>query len=193
MKSVNKSSIFITGYVNSGTSIIAGLCNEMGYYMGEEKQTLEDQVFQYKMKGGEPKVKKYIEFLDSKYERWGFKKPCLAKDTVLMIDRLMNNKKTIFVLRDPWATSMRVSRESKPTDEAIYESIPRILDYQKELYDLAEKIAPILWVSYEKLLIRPEREIVRLADFLECELDEKQTKHLISLIRPESGHPPISK
>lgn len=192
-KHITKNTVIITGVANGGTSVTAAICEALGYYMGEDKHTYEDKEFQEAMRGLPKDFDKFIKARNAKYERWGFKKPTIPFQLEMLRDSLYDAY-FIVVTRDPIATAMRVGRKSNPSREAILSRARQVCEQEREALDVVEKLwlknANVYLLSYEKLLVHPEKIVGEIAAFLRCQTPKNRIEKIAKMVSPEHGHPP---
>lgn len=187
-----KNTIVITGVHNSGTTIIALLCQQLGYTMVEEKDKkfLEDSNITSVMHKTNKEISDAIKEKNKKYKKWGFKMPNIT-DKMQALQLLMTNCKFIIILRDPVAMASKSAMIDNYENRMEKKEMINMIKFMDKIVSCADKIDDKIFISYEKLLIFPERVISELMEFLQIEKDETKVKKLAKLVKPEHGHPAI--
>ncbi|MDE5109389.1 MAG: hypothetical protein O4808_20810 [Trichodesmium sp. St17_bin3_1_1] len=158
--------------------MIAGCLRELGIFMGEiVSDNHEDPVF---LSDDIEILKRIIIARNDKYDNWGWKVP----KTMFQIENLLpliRNPHFIIVTRDPFdiAKSM-MKREAMPFDLAIQ----HIFLVYKHLQQFVEKcLAPLMFVSYNRVLADKEAFICELTSFIGSEnLSKEQLNQLRNFI-----------
>lgn len=175
---VDQKTYIVLGVARSGTSMIAGCLRELGIFMGEiVADNHEDPVF---FSDDVEILKRIILERNNKYDNWGWKVP----KTMFHIENLLpfiRNPHFIIVTRDPFdiANSM-MKREAMPFDLAIQ----HIFMVYKHLQQFVEKcLAPLMFVSYNRVIADKEAFICELTSFIGSEnLSKEQLNQLRNFI-----------
>lgn len=182
-----RKTVIISGSNNGGTSLIAAMCEKMGFFMGTERRVFEDHAMIYKLREGGQKLTDFILERNMTYELWGFKEPRIGHK-LLEIERVMYEPHFIIVFRDPVAIA---SRRGKITGYELGNKALMALDLMREFLKVRKQLKRVLLVSYEKTLLYPNRTITDMSKFLGVEVDAKIVEELMSAVKPENGHPPL--
>lgn len=171
----------VLGAFRGGTSVVAGLLRIFGIFMGERIAPLLGNNEDLDLQTNDiEKVKRIIRDRNEKYDVWGWKYPD-SKEYIEKIIGEIRNPKLIIVFRDVYAIALS---ENKKMGWNIKGQLQRALRQQKKLVEIAMKYDCHL-VSYEKMLIRKEYEVERLAEFCGIELKVEIEQRAIGFIRPE--------
>ena len=166
--------IIVLGNFRGGTSAVAGILRLLGIPMGKRfdpANNHEDLDFQAK---DVETINRLIQERNKEFDVWGWKDPM----TIQNIDKLKNlrNPQFIVVFRDPYAKALS---EQKYNNWTIEQGLKQAREYNSLLIDFALTHKCFL-ISYEKLLVYPEQEIKRLADFLGVDFK----KEIVNFIQP---------
>jgi len=191
---MNKKTFIVLGNYRGDTSVVAGLLQQLGLFIGDSLDegeaypskiypNYEDLAFQKKSL---EQVEEKIQERNDEYDQWGFKDP----KTIERIEEIypfLRNPYLICVFRDPWAvTQSELRHDSSDTIKSLFETANQFHNKMARLVWNAEEIVgdepPILSISYEAVIRHPEREIKRLAKFMEISLDEELLQDCKNLI-----------
>ena len=176
--------VVVIGLGRSGTSMVARLLDIAGISMGERKdpRSYEDNDFVDAMRDGRPEdMQRLIFQRGADHRRWGFKTTSGIGigplNTVIIPHGRM-----IVMVRDPIAVAGRHAIEHAVSAAANLSSFAHgaamTLDWA------LSQTMPVLLVSYEKAITRPEALLSRLWQF--CDIRD-DTSSYVSLVQP--GHP----
>ncbi len=158
----------IFGVPRGGTSVMGGLARMCGLYLGDDlPHNHEDSAFNVDLhrRDGLPAlatIEQTIDRRNAEHAVWGWKYPRATRYLDDIRSRL-RNPHLIVVFRDPVASSSRHVRGGKEPFDAV---LTQNLSNASNLDLLARWEVPTLLVSYERVLARPIRTGVLLAEFL---------------------------
>lgn len=181
--------VIVLGLGRSGTSMIAGILDKIGVFMGNKKDDIvyEDLEFTYLLEesGSSSAIKAFISRQNTEYSIWGWKRP----KAIHYIDRFMHllrNPYFIIPFRDLLSIATRnvISMNMDPL---------RALNHgNNELQLLLRFINctsfPVMMVSYEKAMLNKHLLIERTVSFLNLTVSHEQKESAIKFIqrdRPE--------
>jgi hypothetical protein len=150
--------IVITGTGRSGTTATARVLQAAGMAkVGQRRfRTQDDYLFGPLMEANDPKFLEYAKELDSKHDVWGFKWHLAWKEPIVT---KLRNPIMVMLFRD----CLTISQRAEISAIAIYrqsieEWMRHVAERQFELasFCVNQKAMPIVAVSYEKMLTRPE-------------------------------------
>jgi len=150
----------VVGQRKGGTSAVAGILEILGVDMKYRDQTrLDDADLRQAMNRSSSIVRKLIK---ERGNDWGFKHPLVDIEELLPF---LEGKrvKFLYIYRDPVA----VIQHFKPT--ASQQEIKDSLEEMKKIADLP----PGLSISYEKLLRDTEKEVMKIALYVEKPFKEE--------------------
>ena len=175
--------VLVAGTGRSGTSMLAGMLHKLGVHMGDEfaspDQTRyhkdffgsfeERELFEFhrSMKPGANATEWIDEYIAKRSEGrdlWGVKDPVLVRSFPYFAERVDGDVRVIIARRNklPTISSYMLAYHTKPSDaEAWYEEETRYLAESLEKYD-----GPVLYVDYDDLLENPEREAIRVVEYI---------------------------
>ena len=176
--------VVIIGLGRSGTSMVAKLLDMAGIPMGVRKdpRSYEDNDFVDAMRDGRPEdLQRLIFQRSAEHRRWGFKTTSgigIGPLNTVVIP----HGRMIVVVRDPIAVAGRHAAEHAVAPAASLSSFAHgaamTLDWA------LSQTMPVLLVSYEKAISKPEAFLYRLWQF--CDIQSDPTSY-VSLVQP--GHP----
>jgi hypothetical protein len=175
--------VIVIGVERGGTSMVAGVLDKLGVYMGEtDNAVYEDHELAHCIKLNDlGAAKRIIAQRNVKHPIWGFKKPTLK----LLKQRwrgLFREPVYVVIFRDVIAVA---NRRAVSKGESITEVAPRIADnYQKIVRFMLSERRPILLVSYEKALLYPELFVTRIKQFLGLPENAAIDEQAIEFIKP---------
>ncbi len=193
--------IIISGIARGGTSMAAQVVREAGIQLGDTADPVvhEDiEVAEAVTHLRRAQLRGLIGRRNRQHAIWGFKLPNLHERLTPWDMALFRNPHIILMVRDPVAVAQRnvVSMYGDPRTK-VSEAF-RDLD---RLWQFARRLSvPVLLLSYEKAVARPDVAVAMIADF--CGVDASDSSLLSpDLIRPENepyrratalaGPPPI--
>jgi hypothetical protein len=175
----------IFGLRRGGTTSVALAARELGLYLGEQYAVnLEDQEFR-EFKGVDS-IRATIAARNAAHDVWGWKHPQPLRYFETIYDDL-RNPRFIFVTRDMTATALGIAKREVMTADAAINDVATVLG--RNLALLRQLKRPALFVSYEKLLLRPEAVIREMAGFLGMACDEGTCARITGQIVPGRYQP----
>lgn len=154
-KNAAESAFFLVlGAPRGGTTLLIHSLARMGIFVGEKIPfTGEDPHYaRYISAGNEDAWHELIKTRSEAHKRHAWKFPQLIHETKFL-SRLPASTRLILVFRDPVATGIR---GFKATNQPFLVEAETSLDYQMRLLRFAKSFSgPILFVSYEKVLMNP--------------------------------------
>lgn len=158
--------IIIIGCARGGTSVCAGILNELGIYTGKGSTSpiFEDTYLANKIEGGDIQAtKSIISKYNDEHKIWAYKRPS-SLEHIEMINSLARNPFFIFIFRDIASVSIR---QNDTTESKHIELLEQTLDTYKRIVSFIKTKEPSgLIVSYEKLITLKEPFITALTSKL---------------------------
>lgn len=177
--------VLIVGNNRSGTSMVAGILQLMGVFMGAKAGPpfYEDVQLAKALKRG----KNYKEIIQdyNQYPMWGFKKPSANR---LIFRNVKQFKQPLFIHihRDPVAVASRTSQMMEtPFLDQLSETSKQQFKLLKKINKIA-KTYPVLYCSYEKILLYPDRFVGQLSEILAIDIKADLRRQIIEFIHPEN-------
>ena len=119
---------------------------------------------------------------NGRFPIWGFKRPHLHVHGALPV-RLCRNPFVVLTVRDPVAIAARnvisEQRDSLLTLSAAIDDLQQMLHFANALD------CPVMLISYEKAISRPEDFVTRLLEFCGLHLDDNGLAPLLALVEPD--------
>lgn len=168
------------GVTRGGTSAVAGLMRKLGVFMGDDvPNNHEDQEM---VNRGIPHRLQMIEKRNAAHKIWGWKDPNAVNYLNQLVPKLINPHYVI-VSRDPVATTKGHMRwYARDAKFAIGDVV---VQQQRNVMFSLYCDAPVLFVSYEKVLMNPGSFIAELTAFLEVPPPQDE-QSLIAFLAPGS-------
>jgi hypothetical protein len=209
-----KNTIVVLGAPRGGTSMVSGICRQLGVPMGDDIDPANNEDRDFQIHGGDRSVlkgdgsdqkraeiinnlKNLVATRNKMHDVWGWKDPLASYYVEDLLDCLVNNPRYICVFRDPVAVvagELRTKIISEMTGEEIQKRKPifidNVLEQQQAIVNLVRLTrAPTLFLSYEKTLAYPMDTITTIAEFIGRELPKagEGLEKLVSYIVPERG------
>ena len=181
--------VVVLGVPRGGTSVVAGICQLLGFQMGIEidpsnMESIEIQKLSKDI-SLRSEFKNIISSLSSKSLKFGFKDPT-AIDWILRVHDLIPNPKYIYVSRDLAATTERERIASNPIRESLIAANNRT---NQIVHFLLSQNYPSAMLSYERLLLHPKNGILELSEFLNVPMDPEVAGQMADLVRPSMDMP----
>lgn len=180
--------VLVLGYQRSGTSMVAGVLHSLGIHMGDEliepEFVYEDDKLGKAMKrsfGYKPIINDY----NARFNLWGFKRQGC---NLQMAKRIKHFKMplVIHITRDINAVSKRTSSLfGKPFRKHFMQDLKRQFDISKAAINLQ---CPVLFCSYEKIILNPESFIDMLLNVLDMQIDENLYAKIVNSISANPAH-----
>lgn len=118
----------------------------------------------------------------AQHQAWGFKDPTLI-DYLSDVIPYIKSPRFICVLRGPVAIAMREEMAGNPFDAALRLTVAR---QSKIVAFLDSCDFPVLFVSYEKLLLRPWDTFKVVSSFVTGAVDDSLQERVVRYVIPES-------
>ncbi|MBD3244465.1 MAG: hypothetical protein GF335_00540 [Candidatus Moranbacteria bacterium] len=177
--------ILVMGLSRSGTSMTAIVLEELGVFMGKEKDNIvhEDlEIVDMLEKNNEiAKFKNLIQERNKKYGIWGWKRPH-AYEYLSKTKDLLTNPHFIFMFRDPLAIAIRNKIATKVDPMVNLERTIR--EYQNFFKSITSTKYPTLLISYEKIISNKQYFVEYLNDYFNINCSPEQLKKAALSIQP---------
>ncbi len=173
--------IIIVGVPRSGTTMVAKTLGALGVYLGADldEAIQEDLRLAKAIEDSPADISLVIEAYNSAHDVWAFKRPTAYQT---LDASWFRNPRFIIPFRDPVAIAKR-------------EEISMVFDFRDQLrraalwsIDLADftlrQTAPLMLVSYEKALLKPERFVDELAQFSGADASEAMRRAASIVVKP---------
>lgn len=189
----------VLGVPRGGTSVVTGLLRLAGVPMGEfiDETNQEDLEFLHighelrthresnmddpRRVDARQRFRNLHDFRAAQFGIWGFKDPTLI-DYLSDVIEFVKNPRLICVFRDPVATAMREEMAGNPFDASLRLTLAR----QSRVVEFADSgNFPALFVSYEKLLLRPWETFGVISNFVTGAVDDDLHATVIRYVVPE--------
>lgn len=171
--------IVVSGVGRSGTTATVKVLQASGMAkVGHRRQrTQDDHTFGPLMESGDQKFLEYASCLDGIHDVWGYKWHLAWKYPIV---RKLRQPIMVLVFRDNLAVALRASLENKDLDEREWVKYVALLQSQMACYAANETSIPVICVSYEKLIRKPNT-VQRLVDLVGLEFSFSS----LNAIKPE--------
>ncbi|SMP18758.1 hypothetical protein [Shimia sagamensis] len=182
----NKQRTFLIFGVNrGGTTATAGAIRRLGVFLGDDiGGNLEDKLFRKRL--GLDSIRSTIADRNANYDVWGWKHPHPHQ----YIDDLlpdMRNPRLILVTRDLTANTLGVSSWDR---EEVDKALAMYLTQTQKNADMIQRVDfPVLLVSYEKLLVKPDLVLRDVAHFCGLKPPASKLDHAVQFVQPGSYQP----
>lgn len=184
-----RGTVLVLGTPRGGTSVVAGICHMLGVPMGIDidESNMEDREFRRILAGGDVRTGAREYFTRARHRRSlvGVKSP-------VVIDRLgefysaVTEPVLVVVSRDVYATAQR----EECSGQEFFASLREVIRRKFAVLDFVEETdAPLLVVSYERLLQDPDRAVGSLALFITGSHDQDLVGRTAALVRPHVDMP----
>jgi hypothetical protein len=157
--------LILSGHGRSGTTMLAKLIEAGGIKLWKTENSVvkEDIRISRTIEEGKLAVlKRIVAERDELNDKWSFKRPLIYRHSAL-IEKSMRNPRYIIIFRDPLAAS---NRSAISVGRSILDAMRM---YRNQFGITVEFIlkckAPILLLSYEKVLINPSEAIEAVREF----------------------------
>jgi hypothetical protein len=184
-----KGTVLVLGIPRGGTSVVAGICHMLGVPMGLDidPANMEDREFHQMLR--HPDVQsaavRYFARLRDGRQLAGAKNPVVI-DHLADFFPVISEPVLIVVSRDVYATAQREEISGNEFFSSLREAIRRkyaILEF----VETAD--APLLVVSYERLMMEPARAVTSIARFLIGTVDAELVRLASEGVRPHADMP----
>lgn len=189
----------VLGVPRGGTSVIAGLLRIAGLPMGEfiDKNNQEDLEFQQigrelrthhdstsddsNWVDAKQRFRNLHDLRTKKYRVWGFKDPTII-DYLADVIQFVENPRLICVFRSPVSSALREEMAGNSFDASIRLAVDR----QSRIVEFVDSCNfPLLYVSYEKLLLRPWQTFQTISKFVTGAIDNSLQESVVRFVVPE--------
>ena len=176
--------LIVSGVARSGTSMIARILCGAGVFMGSQLDDVvfEDNEFASLFENlALAKIGRLVQRRNSEHETWGFKRPHLHLYGKSLVD-VFRNPYMIITMRDPVAIAERnvLSEQNNPAS-----SLSTAVDDLQAMVRFARLLScPVLLISYEKAVQKPEVFVKDLLDFCGLDLPPAARAPLLNLVEP---------
>jgi len=184
-----RGTVLVLGTPRGGTSVVAGICHLLGVPMGADidSSNVEDRTFQRVLASPQVVRDSTVYFAEAakRAPLVGVKNPTiidhLAKFYAVIPDPIL-----VVVSRDVYATAQREESNGSDFMQGLRAAVRRkyaILDF------VAAVSAPLVVVSYERLITQPEAAIETLSRFILGAVDADLVGRAAALVRPHVDMP----
>ncbi len=168
------------GVVRGGTSAVAGVMRKLGVFMGDDvPNTHEDQEM---INRGIPHRLRMIEKRNAAHKIWGWKDPDAVNYLHHLIPKLINPHYVVVSRDAVAATKGHMRWHAREAKCAIGDVV---VQQQRNVMFSLYCDAPVLFVSYEKVLMNPGSFIAELTAFLDVPPPQDE-QSLIAFLAPGS-------
>ncbi len=190
----------VLGTPRGGTSVVAGLLRLAGLPMGEhiDETNQEDLEFLdigqqlrspsetdagfHHVVAAEQRFRNLHDLRAASNGAWGFKDPTLI-DYLSDVIQYINNPRLICVLRGPVAVALREEMAGHSFDAILRLTVAR----QSRIVAFVDSCDfPTLFVSYDKLMLRPWETFGVISEFVTGAVDESLQEVVVRYVVPES-------
>lgn len=193
--------ICVTGNPRGGTSAVALFLRELGIFMGDEIDPLNQEDLRLQnTRTDAAEFKRIVQNYDERHDVWGFKLPLGSKMSQLFIPVLRNpiliimTRNPVSVIRSRFARKRSVDDQQSAfldTLEQLYRDGMRLHRFSREQAD------PMIFVEYEKLLSEPGIFAREFVDTIGWPIDNQRFERAIAGIstpgyRRFSGDPDVT-
>ena len=184
-----RGTVLVLGTPRGGTSVVAGICHMLGVPMGLDidPSNMEDREFRQILEGDDVPfaAAKYFTRARRRHSLVGVKSP-------VVIDRLSEFYPTVIdpvlvvVSRDIYATAQR----EECSGHDFFASLREVIRRKFAILDFVEVgQAPLVIVSYERLIQDSRIAVETLARFITGSIDDHLVRHIVGLVRPHADMP----
>lgn len=165
--------VVVLGSYRGGTSVVGGVLRLLGVFMGYRlgRGNNEDIEFQTDVVD---EIKQHVAERNKHFDIWGWKYPG-SMSYVTHLAPYLRNPHFIVVFRDPVAVAQK---EVDVGTGSFRQMFQYAIEQENALIDFVCKNdkSPMLLLTYERLLHRPEEFVSRLADFLGIRLTSENKR-----------------
>ena len=181
-----KETIIVIGLARGGTSLISGVLDKLGVsFNGNVNDVVYEDVklAQALIKSDSQNIKKIIQKYNSGNDKWGFKRPNIAKH-LFDYEDMFRNPKYVVVFKDTFSIA---NRRRISNDHKLIPQLNAVHRQQKELLDFIKRTKkPMLLVSYEKAVLHKKLFMDELIDFCDIEPSKNQLIACKKFISPNN-------
>ncbi len=176
----------VVGLPQGGTSAVAAVVDALGFPMYSDRSTLIPNF----ESSDRPNVSDTAEIwagkipaLNERCDNWGMKDTLIDRFDPEWVNAALRNPYYLIVSRDAVAITQR-------RDLVRVDSLQDVIQHQQKLWHwvLALPPAPILVISYHRVVSSPERFVQVVAEFLEFAGTQKQIAQAAARISPTGGY-----
>lgn len=175
--------LIVLGVPRGGTTMIAGVLHHLGIYMGESgnRANLEDIPLADAVEAEDiDSVREVLRQRDASFDVWGWKRPS-ARKYLDLIEAEFRNPHFVMIWRDPFVAAQR---RAIATGHDLAKTMRSTWKAQGRLVDFAQATSrPLLMLSYEKIVRRPDLGVGAVADFAGV----TTTREAVEFISPDSN------
>ena len=169
---VSEKTMIVLGVARSGTSMVAGVLESIGVFMGTHKDraVLEDVEIADLLESGKDlkKISAFIRRRDKKYPLWGWKRPG-ALSYMQTYEKMFRHPHYIIVFRDSLAIALRnkisVAADLLQNLQATHQQYAQVIDF------ISSTDQPCFLVSYEKALQKRTHFVESLCHYVGLGVD----------------------
>lgn len=162
--------ILITGLGRSGTSAVASIASQLGYFMPNvgNLATHEDEELRELLKNGDvAKIKAVLERRVAENEFVAWKDPKLFSVNGASLQRILDHDWLyVFVFRDPLCIAMRNNKSLNMDIDTALTSAVAMQQKMVKFYTNTVNKFPTYKFSYEKFMLSPDTELKMFCEFL---------------------------
>jgi hypothetical protein len=179
--------VIVTGLARSGTSVVAGILNELGAPMGESwaRGVFEDAELDADFKYWPFEVPHHRIEARNANPIWGFKHPALYDRLRPEDIRHFRNPRLVVVTRDFAAVCARYLRDNPNLDEIIPETSEQ---HSRMIKFFQAADCPKMMVSYERFLASPLQLILPLAEFCGLKYNAAALTRALALVGDKTDY-----
>ncbi|WP_412553411.1 hypothetical protein [Shimia sp. MIT1388] len=172
----------IFGVNRGGTTATAGALRRLGVFLGDDiGGNLEDKLFRKRL--GLDAIRATVAGRNESHDVWGWKHPHPHQYLDDLLPDL-RNPRLILVTRDLTANTSGVSSWDR---EEVDKALAMYLTQTQKNADLIRRVdCPVLLVSYEKLLVKPDLVLRDMAHFCGLTPSSSAFAHAVDFIQPGS-------
>lgn len=184
-KPVDEKTLVVLGSPRGGTSMLAGLLRELGFFMGDrvDRYNHEDWAF---LTDDVEQIRATIAQRNEEHPVWGWKVP----DSIHYLPEIapdLRNPHYLVVFRNPIAVASSMQRYTE--DLSLQTALRRALEYFVRIEEfLAQRKAPVLLVSYEAAVADPKGLIEAIGQFVHQDFDAEEAEIASRFVGATGGY-----
>lgn len=177
--------IIVVGVARGGTSLIAGILENLGLFMGDKscKPVFEDvHLSSFFEDGNDKKVAEIISEYQRKHKIFGWKRPSSISQ-LQKVDSLFSKPKYIFIFKDVLSIAARnkISMQSKSLFPSMQDALNK---YSLAISFIKETQPDSLLISYEKAMLNQNELVNTINTFCGLNADKTMINNAIHFIDP---------
>lgn len=181
--------VLVLGTPRGGTSVVAGICHMFGVSMGIDidPSNMEDRVFQRLLGESDRRAQaeQYFAELSELSPLVGLKNPVII-DSLVEYFNFVRNPVLVVVSRDVYATAQR----EEISGSEFFQALQSVIRRKYATLDFVQSVtAPLLVVSYERLLLDTAGSVSAIGQFLVGNVSGELVARICPLIRPHANMP----